>query len=237
MRTSHRRGGWIDLGAGSRQAAESASAAGRSVVRASCVHRRRRADRPASGNPTGRGIDAVRTRPFDEHRRRRETEPHCRIDGCSPGVAVRSVACARSMIVRRRRRDLGTRAPHELHRGPDVGDAELDDLLVDAGGHTCRRRRLLRLMRLGGLPRPRTQVIHGRDGVTNRSNPFEPCGGLMTRSQESSDAKASSPARSERSHEFRSAGGGLRVHARGLDPHEDPRVATKQRRNCARVTS
>ena len=42
----------------------------------------------------------------------------------------------------------------------------LDELLVDAGGHTILERDFLRLMRLGGLPRPRTQVIHRRDGTT-----------------------------------------------------------------------
>ena len=42
----------------------------------------------------------------------------------------------------------------------------LDGLLVDAGGHTMLERDFLRLMRLGGLPKPRTQVIHRRNGTT-----------------------------------------------------------------------
>jgi very-short-patch-repair endonuclease len=55
---------------------------------------------------------------------------------------------------------------HDL-RGPGRwGCRLLDDLLVDAGGHTMLERDFLRLMRLGGLPRPRTQVIHRRDRRT-----------------------------------------------------------------------
>ena len=42
----------------------------------------------------------------------------------------------------------------------------LDDLLVDAGGHSMLERDFLRLMRLAGLPRPRTQVIHRRGAKT-----------------------------------------------------------------------
>jgi very-short-patch-repair endonuclease len=52
-------------------------------------------------------------------------------------------------------------------RGPGRwGCRLLDELLVDAGGHTMLERDFLRLMRVGGLPRPRTQVIHRRDGAT-----------------------------------------------------------------------
>jgi hypothetical protein len=52
-------------------------------------------------------------------------------------------------------------------RGPGRwGCRLLDELLVDAGGHTVLERGFLRLMRRGGLPRPRTQVIHRRDGAT-----------------------------------------------------------------------
>jgi very-short-patch-repair endonuclease len=52
-------------------------------------------------------------------------------------------------------------------RGPGRwGCRLLDELLVDTGGHTMLERDFLRLMRLGGLPRPRTQVIHRRDGTT-----------------------------------------------------------------------
>ena len=52
-------------------------------------------------------------------------------------------------------------------RGPGRwGCRLLDELLVDAGGHTMLERDFLRLMRRGGLPRPRAQVIHRRDGRT-----------------------------------------------------------------------
>jgi Protein of unknown function (DUF559) len=42
----------------------------------------------------------------------------------------------------------------------------LDELLVDSGGHSMLERRFLALMRQAGLPRPRTQVVHHRDGRT-----------------------------------------------------------------------
>jgi very-short-patch-repair endonuclease len=52
-------------------------------------------------------------------------------------------------------------------RGPGRWGARLlDDLLVDSGGHTMLERRFLELVRRTGLPRPRTQVIHRRDGQT-----------------------------------------------------------------------
>jgi very-short-patch-repair endonuclease len=52
-------------------------------------------------------------------------------------------------------------------RGPGRwGARRLDALLVDSGGHTLLERRFLRLMRSAGLPRPRTQVVHRRDGRT-----------------------------------------------------------------------
>lgn len=40
----------------------------------------------------------------------------------------------------------------------------IDRLLDDAGGHTMLERRFLELVRSAGLPRPRTQVVHRRDG-------------------------------------------------------------------------
>jgi hypothetical protein len=40
-----------------------------------------------------------------------------------------------------------------------VGVRLLDELLVDAGGHTMLEREFLRLMREAGLPRPETQVV------------------------------------------------------------------------------
>jgi hypothetical protein len=52
-------------------------------------------------------------------------------------------------------------------RGPGRwGARRLDQLLLDAGGHTLLERRFLTLVREAGLPRPLTQVIHRRDGKT-----------------------------------------------------------------------
>jgi len=39
----------------------------------------------------------------------------------------------------------------------------IDDLIVDAGGHTMLERRFLQLVREAGLPRPRTQVVHRKN--------------------------------------------------------------------------
>jgi very-short-patch-repair endonuclease len=47
-----------------------------------------------------------------------------------------------------------------------LGARLLDELLVDTGGHSMLERRFLQLVRRAGLPRPRTQVIHRRDGRT-----------------------------------------------------------------------
>ena len=46
------------------------------------------------------------------------------------------------------------------------GAPKLDQLLVDAGGHTVLERRFLTLVRRAGLPRPTTQLVHRRDGRT-----------------------------------------------------------------------
>jgi very-short-patch-repair endonuclease len=52
-------------------------------------------------------------------------------------------------------------------RGPGRwGVRLLDELFVDSGGHSMLERRFLALMRQAGLQRPRTQVIHRRDGRT-----------------------------------------------------------------------
>ena len=52
-------------------------------------------------------------------------------------------------------------------RGPGRWGARLlDQLLLDSGGHTVLERRFLQLVRRAGLPRPRTQVVHRRDGRT-----------------------------------------------------------------------
>ncbi len=90
------------------------------------------------------------------------------IDLAHERISRRRLAAAIDSAVR-----LGLTSPTVLierlsrMRGPGRwGCRLLDDLLVDAGGHTMLERGFLRLMRLGGLPRPRTQVIHRRDGVT-----------------------------------------------------------------------
>jgi very-short-patch-repair endonuclease len=50
-------------------------------------------------------------------------------------------------------------------RGPGRwGLAVLDEALLDAGGHTVLERAFLRLVRLAGLSRPRTQVVHREGG-------------------------------------------------------------------------
>ena len=40
----------------------------------------------------------------------------------------------------------------------------MEELIVDSGGHTMLERRFLQLVRLAGLPRPRTQVVHRKNG-------------------------------------------------------------------------
>ena len=50
-------------------------------------------------------------------------------------------------------------------RGPGRwGCRMIDRLLEDSGGHSPLERKFLSLVRRAGLPRPRTQVIHRRDG-------------------------------------------------------------------------
>ena len=46
------------------------------------------------------------------------------------------------------------------------GAPRIDDLLLDAGGHTLLERRFLGLMRAAGLPRPMTQAVHRRGART-----------------------------------------------------------------------
>jgi hypothetical protein len=53
------------------------------------------------------------------------------------------------------------------------GAPRIDDLLLDAGGHTLLERRFLALMRASGLPRPRTQVVHRAGGRTFARVDFE----------------------------------------------------------------
>jgi hypothetical protein len=75
---------------------------------------------------------------------------------------------------------LGLTAPAALRarlaerRGPGHwGVRLLDELLVDAGGHTMLERRFLEIVRRAGLPRPSTQVIHRRTGQTFARVDFE----------------------------------------------------------------
>lgn len=74
----------------------------------------------------------------------------------------------------------GRSSPAYLHkrlsalRGRGVaGVRRVEATLVDAGGHSYIEREFLRLMRKAGLPRPRTQVIHRRDGKTFARVDFE----------------------------------------------------------------
>jgi very-short-patch-repair endonuclease len=90
------------------------------------------------------------------------------VDLAGQRISRRRLAAAIDSAVR-----LGLTSPMVLAerlstlRGPGRwGCRLLDELLVDAGGHTMLERDFLRLMRLGGLPRPRTQVIHRRDRAT-----------------------------------------------------------------------
>lgn len=53
-----------------------------------------------------------------------------------------------------------------LRPGRPRGIRRLDELVLDAGGHSYLERRFLRLVRESGLPRPRCQVVHRRDGKT-----------------------------------------------------------------------
>ena len=55
------------------------------------------------------------------------------------------------------------RRVYDIRRRGRTGVRLLDDLLLDAGGHTMLEREFLRLMREAGLPRPTTQAIF-RDG-------------------------------------------------------------------------
>ena len=55
----------------------------------------------------------------------------------------------------------------QQRRGPgQAGTALLERVLPDSGGHSPLERRFLTLMRTAGLPRPRPQVVHRRDGRT-----------------------------------------------------------------------
>lgn len=53
-----------------------------------------------------------------------------------------------------------------VHRGSgQPGSRLLDEVMLDAGGHSWLERRFLRLMREAGLPRPRCQVVHRAGGA------------------------------------------------------------------------
>ena len=71
--------------------------------------------------------------------------------------AVRSGASAPLVVTRRL---------EELRGRGRWGAPALDQLLVDAGGHTMLERRFLALVRRAGLPRPTTQLVHRRGGRT-----------------------------------------------------------------------
>ena len=54
----------------------------------------------------------------------------------------------------------------------------VEELIVDSGGHSMLERRFLQLVREAGLPRPRTQVVHRKDGrqIARVDFLFEPAG-------------------------------------------------------------
>ena len=71
--------------------------------------------------------------------------------------AVRSGATSPAVLQRRL----------QQWRGPGrAGTALLERVLPDSGGHSPLERRFLALVRTAGLPRPRAQVVHRRDGRT-----------------------------------------------------------------------
>lgn len=134
---------------------------------------------------TGRG----RVLPLTVHTTR-ELPPidRVQVDGFPATSATRTVLdLARARVSRDRLAAamdsavrLGLTAPAALRarlaerRGPGHwGVRVLDELLVDAGGHTMLERRFLEIVRCAGLPRPSTQVIHRRDGRTFARVDFE----------------------------------------------------------------
>ena len=93
---------------------------------------------------------------------------------------------------------LRTRALREHRRGVN-GSRRVLDALVDTGGESRLERWFLQLMREAGLPRPITQRVHRRDGITIARVDFEFPGGLVvevaghgthaTRAQRARDAE------------------------------------------------
>jgi very-short-patch-repair endonuclease len=124
-------------------------------------------------NATARGTvhSTSRTRPLDVVTLRSfrvTSATRTVVDLARARVPSRRLAASIDSAVR-----LGLSSPVVLQselrflRGPGRwGCRLLDELLLDAGGHTMLERDFLRLMRRGDLPRPRTQVIHRRDGAT-----------------------------------------------------------------------
>ena len=82
------------------------------------------------------------------------------VDAERLGMAIDSAArlglSSPSYLVRR----LGA-----IRRPGRAGVRLLDEVLLDAGGHSWLERRFLRLMREAGLPRPACQVVHQRRGA------------------------------------------------------------------------
>lgn len=79
----------------------------------------------------------------------------CGATATEVGNAIDSAArlgLATAEFVQRRLSSLGRRGR------PGVG--LIDAVMLDAGGHSFLERRFLQLMRVAGLPRPRTQVVH-----------------------------------------------------------------------------
>jgi very-short-patch-repair endonuclease len=127
---------------------------------------------------TGRG----RSAPFRIHTT--DTLPpldRVRIDGIPTTSATRTVIdLARARVPQRELAAaidsairLGRSAPSVLAarladlRGPGRwGCRRIDELLIDAGGHSPLERSFLKLVRVAGLPRPETQRVHRMDGRT-----------------------------------------------------------------------
>jgi Protein of unknown function (DUF559) len=60
-----------------------------------------------------------------------------------------------------------------LGRQRTKGSAILDELMLDAGGHSYLERRFLKLIRSAGIERPECQVVHRREGRTVARVDFE----------------------------------------------------------------
>lgn len=97
------------------------------------------------------------------------------IDLAATGIGPQRLGDAIDQAIRRRLTSLPTlrRRIGQLRRQGWTGVRLLDELLLDGGGHSHLERRFLRLVRTAGLPQPRCQVVHQRDGRTVARVDFE----------------------------------------------------------------